>query len=317
MEKISLEVPESDSGIRLDVFLNSKEVLMSRAQAQKAIKEKRVWVNTKNEKASFHVNCGDLIEVEMIEPVSIDVIPEDIELDVMFEDDSIIVINKPAGMVVHPAAGNYTGTLVNALLYHCKNLSGIGGAVRPGIVHRLDKGTTGVMVSAKNDKAHIGLSRQFEAHSVKRVYSALVYGVMNEASGVIDLPIGRHNTDRKKMSTITRRGRKAITHWEVIEAFDNLTLIKASLETGRTHQVRVHLSTIDHPIVNDMDYGTSKRLRLITEKKLLDVIKGLKRPLLHAGYLEFVHPVSNETMKFEVPLTIDFISVLNVLRELE
>jgi len=155
----------------------------------------------------------------MVEPVSIDVVPEDIKLDVLFEDDSVIVINKAAGMVVHPAAGNYTGTLVNALLYHCENLSGIGGAVRPGIVHRLDKGTTGVMVSAKNDKAHISLSRQFEEHSVKREYRALVYGLMPEDSGTIDMLIGRHNTDRKKMSTITRRGRNAVTHWEVLERF--------------------------------------------------------------------------------------------------
>ncbi len=315
MEKISLEVSESDSGVRLDVFISSKGVLFSRSQVQKAIKDKRALVNLKIEKASYHVNHGDLIEIEMVEPVSIDVVPEDIKLDVLFEDDSVIVINKAAGMVVHPAAGNYTGTLVNALLYHCENLSGIGGAVRPGIVHRLDKGTTGVMVSAKNDKAHISLSRQFEEHSVKREYRALVYGLMPEDSGTIDMLIGRHNTDRKKMSTITRRGRNAVTHWEVLERFDKLSLIKAKLETGRTHQVRVHLSAIAHPIVNDLDYGTTKRLKPITEKKLLDLIKGLKRPLLHAGFLEFVHPETNEAMQFEVPLADDFLNVLNVLRE--
>jgi 23S rRNA pseudouridine1911/1915/1917 synthase len=255
-----------------------------------------------------------LIEIEKIDPVSIDVVPEDIKLDVLFEDMSIIVINKSAGMVVHPAAGNYSGTLVNALLFHCKNLSGIGGAVRPGIVHRLDKGTSGVLVVAKNDKAHIGLSKQFEEHSVKRIYSALAYGVMKESTGVINLPIGRHNTDRKKMSTITRRGRKAITHWEVQESFDHLSFLRVILETGRTHQVRVHLSTIEHPIVNDLDYGTSKRLKIITDKRLLDAIKGLKRPLLHAGLLEFNHPETNETMKFKVPLTPDFTNVLNILR---
>jgi 23S rRNA pseudouridine1911/1915/1917 synthase len=314
VEKIKVQVSENNSNIRLDVFLSSEEIMYSRAQAQKAIKEGRVWVNSKNEKASFHVYTGDLIEIEKLDPVSIDVVPEDITLDVLFEDNSIIVINKPAGMVVHPAAGNYSGTLVNALLFHCKNLSGIGGAVRPGIVHRLDKGTSGVLVVAKNDKAHIGLSKQFEVHSVKRVYSALAYGVMKELKGVINLPIGRHNTDRKKMSTITRRGRDAITHWEVLESFDYFSLLRVILETGRTHQVRVHLSTIDHPIVNDQDYGTSKRLKIITDKRLLDEIKGLKRPLLHAGFLEFIHPETNETMNFKVPLTPDFTNVLNILR---
>jgi len=314
VEKIKLQVSENNTNIRLDIFLTSEELMFSRAQAQKAIKEGRVRVNSKNEKASFHVHTGDMVEIEKIDPVSIDVVPEDIKLDVLFEDMSIIVINKPAGMVVHPAAGNYSGTLVNALLFHCKNLSGIGGAVRPGIVHRLDKGTSGVLVVAKNDKAHIGLSKQFEKHSVKRIYSALAYGVMKESTGVINFPIGRHNTDRKKMSTITRRGREAITHWEVQESFDHLSFLRVILETGRTHQVRVHLSTIDHPIVNDLDYGTSKRLKIITDKWLLDAIKGLKRPLLHAGFLEFKHPESNETMNFKVPLTPDFSNVLNILR---
>lgn len=314
MEIIKLQVSENKSNIRLDVFLTSEEIMYSRSQAQKAIKEGRVRVNSKNEKPSFHIYAGDLIEIEKIDPVLIDVIPEDILLDVLFEDDSIIVINKPAGMVVHPAAGNYSGTLVNALLFHCKNLSGIGGAVRPGIVHRLDKGTSGVLVVAKNDKAHIGLSKQFEEHSVKRVYSALAYGVMKESTGIINLPIGRHNTDRKKMSTITRRSREAITHWELRESFDHFSFLRVVLETGRTHQVRVHLSTIDHPIVNDLDYGTSKRLKIITDKRLIDEIKGLKRPLLHAGFLEFIHPETNKTMKFKVPLTPDFKNVLNILR---
>ncbi|MEI6127847.1 MAG: RluA family pseudouridine synthase, partial [Pseudomonadota bacterium] len=206
-------------------------------------------------------------------------------------DQWVIVVNKPAGMVVHPACGNHTGTLVNALLYHCKTLSGIGGVIRPGIVHRLDKGTTGVLVVAKNDLAHHSLSEQFKNHTVVKKYSALVFGSMEEASGTIRTPIGRHYSDRKKMSTQTRKGRDAVTHWYVKEAFDQLALLAVTIETGRTHQVRVHLSDIGHPLAGDELYGALKKIGSLHVKNVLDALKGLDRPLLHAGHLEFIHPM--------------------------
>jgi 23S rRNA pseudouridine1911/1915/1917 synthase len=217
-------------------------------------------------------------------------------------------------MVVHPACGNYSGTMVNALLYQCTTLSGIGGVIRPGIVHRLDKGTTGVLVVAKNDAAHQGLSEQFKQHTVVRKYSALVFGTMREASGTVSSPIGRHPADRKKMSTHTRRGRNAVTHWNVLETFDMVTLLEATLETGRTHQVRVHLASIGHPIVADEPYGGCKRLKAISFKQLQDACKAIKRPLLHAGYLQFMHPDTGAPLSFTAPLPDDFVRILNILR---
>jgi len=304
-----------EKDIRLDCYLATDDRIKSRAQAQRAIKDRQVTVNDNYVKSSYQIQSGDIIEVRLSDPVTIDVIPEPISLEILYEDADVIVINKPAGMVVHPGAGNSNGTLVNALLYHCKNLSGIGGKIRPGIVHRLDKGTTGVMVAAKNDLAHIHLSRQFEKHSIQREYRALVYGNMEVLSGTVNQPIGRHTLDRKKMSTKSRQGRNAITHWKVLERFKQLTLLKAWLETGRTHQVRVHLASLDHPIVNDLNYGTVKRLRMITDKKILDAVKGLDRPLLHAGFLEFVHPSSEQAMTFKAPLPADFNGILDILRK--
>lgn len=311
---IKIEAADIDTDKRLDAFLAENDSINSRAQAQRLIKDQQVTVNYKQVKASYRVQPEDIVEIIHSRPVATDIIPEQIPLDILFEDDDVIVINKAAGMVVHPAAGNYNGTLVNALLNHCKNLSGIGGEIRPGIVHRLDKGTTGVIVAAKNDKAHIHLSRQFEEHTITRQYRALIYGHFKEPRGTIRLPIGRHHTDRKKMSTSSRRGREAVTHWEVLELFENISLLKVSLETGRTHQVRVHLASQDHPIVNDLDYGTVKRLRMINDKQLLDAVKGLNRPMLHAGYLEFIHPSLNKPMIYEAPLPSDFKEILTILR---
>ena len=313
-QKLQFKALACDDGKRLDVVISEKAPNLSRAQVQRAIQEKRVLVNNSTRKSSHRVNSGDVFEIEIPEPVALRSEPEDIPIEIMYEDSWIAVVNKPAGMVVHPACGNYTGTLVNALLYHCTSLAGIGGVIRPGIVHRLDKGTTGVLVIAKNDTAHRGLSRQFKEHSVIRKYRAVVFGSMDESEGVIRTLIGRHPKERKKMSARPQRGRNAVTHWNVKEAFDSVTLVEASLETGRTHQVRVHLASIGHPVVGDRVYGASKRLRSVTSKAVQDAFKGISRPLLHAGYLEFVHPGKNVPLAFEAPLPADFVHVLTVLR---
>jgi 23S rRNA pseudouridine1911/1915/1917 synthase len=314
VKQLQFKVLEEDSGKRLDILLSEKKTLLSRSQVQKAIKDKRVWVNHVNQKASYRVSPGDVIEIDIIDPVPLQAQSENIPVEIVFEDPWIVVVNKPAGMVVHPASGNYSGTLVNALLYHCKTLSGIGGVIRPGIVHRLDKGTSGVLVVAKNDLAHQSLGEQFKKHTVLRRYKALVFGTMDNNSGTIKGLIGRHHIHRKKMSTKPRKGRNAVTHWEVKEEFDSFTFLEATLETGRTHQVRVHLESIGHPVVGDQVYGSSKRLRSVVSKKVLDVLKGINRPLLHAGSLQFVHPEKGAPMAFEAPLPVDFSHVLEVLR---
>jgi len=313
VKRLQITVSEEDSGMRLDVLLSEK-TLLSRSQAQKAIKDKRVWVNQAVQKASYKISEADVVEVAISAPVPLPAQPENIPVEMLYEDRGIVVVNKPAGMVMHPAAGNYSGTLVNALLYHCKTLAGIGGVVRPGIVHRLDKGTSGVVVVAKNDLAHQSLSEQFKKHTVIRKYKALVFGRMDEPSGTLRSLIGRHSADRKKMSTKPKKGRAAVTHWQIEEAFDGFSLIEARLETGRTHQVRVHLASIDRPIAGDQVYGSSRRLRSVLSKPVQDALKGISRPLLHAGSLEFIHPEKRAPMSFEVPLPEDFLHVLEVLR---
>ncbi len=314
MKRLQITVSAEDSCKRLDVLLSEKKALLSRSQAQKAIKDKRVWVNQVVQKASYKISAGDVVEVTVSDPVPLQSQPENIPVEILYEDQGIVVVNKPAGMVMHPAAGNYSGTLVNALLFHCQTLSGIGGIIRPGIVHRLDKGTSGVVVVAKNDLAHHSLSEQFKKHTVIRQYKALVFGRMNEPSGTVRSPIGRHPADRKKMSTNPKKGRDAATHWEIKEAFDSFSLIEARLETGRTHQVRVHLASIGRPIAGDQVYGSSGRLRSVSSKPVLDALKGIRRPLLHAGRLGFIHPEKRVPMSFEVPLPEDFLHVLEVLR---
>lgn len=314
MKRVLFTVLEADSGKRLDVVLSEQENSITRSQAQYAISQERVKVNQKSRKASYRVSTGEVVAIEIPDPVPLAAQPENIPVEVLYEDSWVIVVNKPAGMVVHPACGNYSGTLVNALLYQCTTLSGIGGVIRPGIVHRLDKGTTGVLVVAKNDTAHQGLSEQFKKHSVVRKYRTLVFGTMHDASGTIASSIGRHRADRKKMSTKTRKGKNAVTHWKVLETFDTVTLLEATLETGRTHQVRVHLASIGHPVVGDEPYGGCKRLKAITSKTLQDAFKSIKRPLLHAGCLQFMHPGTGTLLSFEAPLPDDFISVLGMLR---
>jgi 23S rRNA pseudouridine1911/1915/1917 synthase len=313
VQTIQYKVLEEENGKRLDILISEKKDILSRSQAQNAIKDRDVQVNNLFQKPSYRVSPGDIIDITIKDAVPLQAEPEDIYIEIIYEDSYLVVVNKPAGMVVHPGCGNFSGTMVNALLYHCKSLSGIGGVIRPGIVHRLDKGTSGVLVVAKNDLAHQNLSEQFKQHTAIRKYKALVFGRMDERSGTVKGSIGRHRLNRKKMSIKSKKGRDAITHWEVIEEFDDLTFIEAKLETGRTHQVRVHLESIGHSIAGDNIYGSSKQLKGF-KQKLRDLLKTINRPLLHAGYLEFIHPINKDQMSFEVPLPHDFVNVLNALR---
>ena len=314
MKTVAFAVSVQDSGKRLDIFLAERQALFTRSQVQRAIKESRIRVDQVLQKASYHVCAGERIEVVLIDPVPLESQAENIPLEVLYEDAALMVVNKPPGMVVHPACGNYTGTLVNALLHHCTTLSGIGGVLRPGIVHRLDKGTSGILVVAKNDTAHQGLSRQFKLHTIVRRYQALVHGSMDKTAGTIQTLIGRHPTQRKKMSALPRRGRQAVTHWKVAEKFAGLTLLEVTLETGRTHQVRVHLSSIGHPVVGDGVYGAGKRKKEICFPGVRKALSEIDRPLLHAGYLQFTHPESQALVEFAVPPPEDFIRVLQAVR---
>lgn len=314
MKSIEFEVSAQDNGKRLDVFLAEQQMLLTRSQVQKAIADKRVQVNGIARKASYRLRPGEQGFIEIPDPVPLKSTAEALPLVILYEDHDLVVVNKPAGMVVHPACGNYTGTLVNALLYHCSNLSGIGGVLRPGIVHRLDKGTSGILVVAKTDASHRGLSRQFKDHSIVRKYQALVHGRMGNVSGTIETLIGRHPRTRQKMSTAPKKGRVAITHWKVAEEFPGVSLLEVTLETGRTHQVRVHLSSLGHPVVGDSLYGSAKRLKEMSMQTVRDMLRGVSRPLLHAGYLKFIHPLSAAAVDFTVPPPDDFMAVLNRLR---
>jgi 23S rRNA pseudouridine1911/1915/1917 synthase len=314
VKSIEFEVSARDGGKRLDVFLAEQQALLTRSQVQKAIADQRVQVNGIARKASYRLRPGEQGIIEIPDPVPLKSTAEALPLAILYEDHDLVVVNKPAGMVVHPACGNYTGTLVNALLYHCPNLSGIGGVLRPGIVHRLDKGTSGILVVAKTDAAHQGLSRQFKDHSIVRKYQALVYGRMEKASGTIETLIGRHPRARQKMSTAPKKGRVAITHWKVMENFPGITLLEVTLETGRTHQVRVHLSSVGHPVVADNLYGSAKRLKEMSMPAVREALRGTSRPLLHAGYLKFIHPISTAAVDFTVAPPDDFMAVLTRLR---
>ena len=314
MKTVAFAVSVQDSGKRLDIFLAERQALFTRSQVQRAIKDSRIRVDQVLQKASYHVRAGERIEVVLIDPVPLEGQAENIPLEVLYEDAALMVVNKPPGMVVHPACGNYSGTLVNALLHHCTTLSGIGGVLRPGIVHRLDKGTSGILVVAKNDTAHQGLSRQFKLHTIVRRYQALVHGSMSKTAGTIETLIGRHPTQRKKMSALPRRGRQAVTHWKVAEEFAGLTLLEVTLETGRTHQVRVHLSSMGHPVVGDGVYGAGKRKKEICLPGVRKALSEIDRPLLHAGYLQFTHPESQALVEFAVPLPEDFSRVLQAVR---
>jgi 23S rRNA pseudouridine1911/1915/1917 synthase len=295
-EVFIIDVP----GERIDSYIASVTEL-SRSNVQKLIESGAILVNGKPCKANYKLRTGDVAEIQMPEPEDIEALPENIPLDIIYEDSDIIVINKARGMVVHPAAGNYTGTLVNALLYHCKDLSDINGVRRPGIVHRIDKDTTGLLAVAKNNNAHLVLAEQLQDHTMSRVYYAVVEGIIGENSGTVNAPIGRHDNDRKKMAVNTRVGKPAVTHFEVIERLDNCTLVKCRLETGRTHQIRVHMAYTGHPVTGDPVYGIKNN-------------RGMEGQALHAGELTLIHPATGRPVTFKAPLPDDFEKLLKRLR---
>lgn len=290
-----------DEGIRLDVGVT--EVLgTSRSFVHELIGQKGIKVNGVLKKANYRVHQDDLIEVEIPVPRESKAEPEDIPIEVLYEDRDILVVNKPQGMVVHPAPGAWTGTLVNALLFHCDNLSGINGVLRPGIVHRIDKDTSGILVVAKNDIAHQGLAAQLKEHSMARRYLALVHGVVSEPSGTVDAPIGRDPSDRKRMAVVMQHSKLAVTHYSVLERFAEITFIEARLETGRTHQIRVHMAYIKHPVLGDPVYGPKKNLF------------GLNGQMLHAAHLGFEHPRSGKWMEFNAPVSDEFAALIEKFR---
>ena len=279
------------NGQRIDKFLSETLPEYSRSFIQKVVKDGGVLVDEKCVKSNYKLSAVQILKLNVPELVEPDIVPEDIPLDILYEDDDIIVVNKPKGMVVHPAAGHYTGTLVNALMYHCRdNLSGINGVTRPGIVHRIDMNTTGVLVACKNDAAHIFLSEQLAVHSITRKYNAIVHNSFKENSGTVDAPIGRHHIDRKKMAIDYKNGRNAVTHYSVISNYGKYAYIECQLETGRTHQIRVHMSSIGHPLLGDDVYGSGKSPYR------------LEGQTLHARVLGFVHPSTGKYMEFEAPL---------------
>ena len=301
------------AGVRLDAFLSADGAL-TRSQAARLIAEGRVRVNGKPAAKSARLSGGETVTVDVPQLRETALPPQDIPLDVVYEDDDVIVVNKPTGLVVHPAPGHPDGTLVNALLHHCgDSLSGIGGEKRPGIVHRIDRDTSGLIIAAKNDAAHLALSAQLKDHSLSRTYECLVTGNMKQDSGTVDAPIGRSSADRKKMAVVPT-GRRAVTHWEVVARYPGVTHLRCRLETGRTHQIRVHMAWIGHPLFNDERYGGDRILKGTTFAKYRQFIENcfavMPRHALHARLLGFEHPATHENVLFESPLPADFQSLL-------
>ncbi len=311
---MTFPVGPEQARMRLDVFLAGADPAFSRAQIQAAIDEGHVSVSGKAPKASLHLKAGDLVSLYLEPAIEATAVPEDIPLNIIYEDATLLVINKPAGMVVHPAPGNPDGTLVNALLFHCQDLSGIGGVLRPGIVHRLDKETSGLLVVAKSDEAHRHLSAQFEKHEVHKRYLALAWGDMKGEQGESLLPVGRHPKDRKKMSTKSPRGKDAQTLWRAGERFGVATLLEVTIKTGRTHQIRVHLAERGHPVVGDAVYGSASRMQVVKNPALRAALKAFSRHALHAAELSFVHPQSGERLSFFAPLPPDMEGLIACFR---
>ena len=299
-EQESLIITEEQAGQRADVGLAAL-LDITRSNMQKLLEDGRAVKGSKVLKANYKLRAGDEIVVTLPEPQPLDAQPENIPLDIIYEDDDVIVVNKARGMVVHPAAGNYSGTLVNALLYHCKNLSGINGVIRPGIVHRLDKDTSGIMICAKNDEAHLSLSQQIQAKTARRTYLAVVRGNIKTDSGTIETLIARDKMDRKKMAVVKENGREAITDYEVVERFGKYTLVRCKLRTGRTHQIRVHMEYLGYPLVGDPKYSPMKTPFAI------------KGQALHSQTLEFTHPRTGERLCFEAPLPEDMHKIITRL----
>lgn len=303
LDKKDYKVNEELVGLRLDKAVSIKDKDLSRMAVQRLIEEENILVNGKKTKASYKLNLDDVVTIVKEEPKEVEIVAQDIPLDIVYEDNDILVVNKQKGLVVHPGNGNPDGTLVNAIMNHCKDsLSGIGGEIRPGIVHRIDKDTSGILIIAKNDKAHINISDQIKNHEVKKTYIALVRGIVKENMATIDMPIARSNKDRTKMA-VARDGKNAVTHIKVLERFKGFTLLEVNIETGRTHQIRVHLSEIGYPIVGDYVYSNGKNP--------FDVVG----QMLHSMKIEFRHPVTNEQMKLEAKLPEYFEKVLETLRK--
>lgn len=304
MDEFNFFINSENQGERIDKFLPSKLSDISRSYIHKLIEDGNITVNQNSVNKKYKLSENDTINVKIPEPQELEIIPENIPLDIVYEDNDLLIVNKPKGMVVHPAPGNYSGTLVNALLYHCKNsLSGINGIIRPGIVHRIDKDTSGLLIVAKNDTSHKELAEQIKNHSFTREYEAIVYGNLKEDTGTINANIARHKTDRKKMAVVPFLGRNAVTHYTVLKRYGNFTHIKLKLETGRTHQIRVHMSYIGHPVVGDEVYANPKN----------NPFKFLKGQCLHARTIGFIHPTTKKYLEFTSPLPEYFQKILNKL----
>ena len=303
MAEESKQYTADREGERLDVFLTRMEPELSRAHIQKLVAAGKAEVSGRVRKSNYKLQAGELVALTIPAAQPVAILPEDIPLDVLYEDADIIVVNKARGMVVHPATGVYSGTIVNALLFHCRDLSGINGEIRPGIVHRLDKDTSGVMVAAKNDAAHLDLAEQIRTKTAHRVYQAIVCGNIREEAGIIKGDIGRHPTDRKKMAIVHEHGKPAVTHFRVLERFGDYTLVECRLETGRTHQIRVHMASIGHPVLGDPKYGPRKACPF-----------AIRGQALHSLSLSLTHPATRERMTFTAPLPEDMASILKVLR---
>ena len=303
MNSFEIIVEESDINKRIDVFLAKNLESFSRSYIQDLIKKGKATIGGKSIKANYRLRNGDNVVLNIPKPEPLEILPENIPLDILYEDNDVILVNKPKGMVVHPAAGHYSGTLVNALLYHCKdNLSGINGVLRPGIVHRIDMDTTGVIIACKNDNAHQNIAKQLAEHSITRRYIAIVNGNLKEDEGVVDAPIARAKNDRNKMA-VDKDGKTAVTHYKVLERLKNYTYIECVLETGRTHQIRVHMSYINHPLLGDEIYSGKK-----------ESMK-LQGQCLHAMVLGFIHPTTNEYMEFEAPIPEYFNEILKKFKK--
>lgn len=300
---ITLHVSESDKGTRIDKFISDNVEELTRSAVQGLMEKGKILVCGKPVSKNYKLRDGDAIDVDIPEPEPMDALPENIPLDIVYEDSDLLVVNKPKGMVVHPAHGNHNGTLVNALLYHCgDSLSGINGVIRPGIVHRIDKNTSGLLIVAKNDASHIHLAEQIKIHSFTREYEAVASGYFKETEGTIDAPIGRHKTDRKKMCVTTENSRNAVTHYSVIKQYGGYAHVRLRLETGRTHQIRVHLAYIGHPVLGDDVYGKA--------------YKGIEGQCLHARKIGFIHPTTGEYMEFTSELPDYFVSIINKLEKM-
>lgn len=303
MQIETFEADFENEGERLDKYISMLFSEQSRSFFQKIIKEGHVLVNNKPEKSNYRLKVEDIIRVEIPDAIETQILPENIPLDILYEDADLLVVNKPKGMVVHPSAGHYSGTLVNAIMYHCRDsLSGINGEIRPGIVHRIDMDTTGSLIVCKNDETHVAIAEQIKIHSVNRIYRGIVYGVVKDDEGVIHAPIGRHPIERKKMAINEKTGKDAVTHYKVLERFDKYTYMEFKLETGRTHQIRVHMASIGHPLLGDTLYSSGK-----SPYKL-------QGQTLHAMVIGFIHPKTNEYLEISAPLPEYFEKILRDVR---